>query len=159
MRTASCLALAALAALTAGTTPSPAHAVDVIPVRVQQTALFHAGSCAYRTTVQGSYSVDPTSGGARVRDAIIDVEGRLLCRGLAPRTVVHQIYFAATTEQALLARLAEIARIARPEQAGEPCDFSASFERRDSALVVTGVTTTCVERRRPATTAAHAAAR
>jgi hypothetical protein len=149
MRVTTSLAFAALAAAAASATPTPAHAIDGTPVRVNQTATLRAGACAFTAVLHGGYTVlTASASGADVRDAIIDVETRLECRGAEPRTAMHQIYFAATTEASLLERLAAIARAEHADARGETCGFSPAFRREGGALVVIDVATTCTELQR-----------
>lgn len=135
------LVLAGMSPGVAGATP-PEDEARV--VRINQTATRTVGRCTYTATLRGSYVAEPSTP-VRVRDAMIDVEARLVCPGRAPVVEAHQLYFAGATETELLGRLAEAARVRQPLRGGEPCAYSPSFQRSGGTLRVTEVVTSCPE--------------
>lgn len=148
MRTAPLAVFAALAAMSTNALPATSRAESVTPVQIRQTATRTAGRCTYTATLRGSYTVHPSSPrGTPVRDAIIDVETTLACRGEQPVTSLRQVYYASTLEETLLARLADIARMDRSEGSGH-CSFMPALQRQGTTVQVTDIATSCPASRR-----------
>lgn len=149
MRKPMALALAVLSAASASTLATRAQASDEsttpLPVRVEQTATRRVGACTYTVTLRGSYQASPSTRQAavRVHNAIIDVDTHLDCRGEVPQTTVRQIYFAATTEEQLFARIAEAARAERPLVGGASCSFRPALHHEDRGVSVSAIDTDC----------------
>lgn len=123
--------------------PATAHADETQTVNVNQTARRSVGRCVYETRLEGHYqTVGSTDRAVPVREAVIAVTTRLDCRGAPPKLAMRQIYFAETTEDALLGRLAEVTRVENPGSNGA-CAFAPTLRRDGQQLLVTDVVATC----------------
>jgi hypothetical protein len=78
-----------------------------------------------------------------VRDAVIDVDARIDCRGQAPVVSLREIYFASTTEFELLAHVARASRVEYADHRGGVCAMAPTLRRDNDALVAEAVTSTC----------------
>jgi hypothetical protein len=122
----------------------PASGQDGTRVRINQTVSRTVGSCTYTTTVRGSYHALATEADSvPVREAFIDVDAKIECRGAPPRTQLHQVYFARTTERELFDELASAARVDRADSGAPACSFEPEFARHESQAHIQDVSVAC----------------
>jgi hypothetical protein len=127
---AAALAFASLAA------SARASATEARPVTLHQTAERVEGRCTYRTVLSGSWTVANVGAAERATDAVITVDSTVTCRGEAPRSASHQLFFASASEAQIMARIGEVAAMTAQVTSRRNVTFAPTIVREgDSARV------------------------